>query len=71
MLVDYAEGFGRPYVWSGRWAFGADAGTWTIQVEHTDTTRYTVKDAGDAQRDHRRLNALRAERVRRAQRPTT
>lgn len=59
MLVDYAEGFGKPYVWSGRWVFGADAGKWTIQVEHTDDARYTVKDARDATRDHQRLNALR------------
>jgi hypothetical protein len=60
MLVDYVVGFGRPHVWSGRWAFGKDAGTWVIQVEHTDTARYTVKDARDAARDRQRLEALRA-----------
>lgn len=62
MLVDYVNdtpGLGAPYSWSGRWAFGVDAGKWTIQVEHRDGVRYTVKDSRDATRDHQRLNALR------------
>jgi hypothetical protein len=51
MLVDYVVGYGRPHVWSGRWAFG---GQWTIHVEHRDM-RCTVKHRDDAARDAARL----------------
>lgn len=59
MIVDYVNdipNLGRPYVWSGRWAFG---GQWMIHVEHHDDTVYTVKDRRDAKRDAERLKALR------------
>lgn len=52
MLVDYVVGFGRPHVWSGRWAFG---GQWTIHTAHRDADRYTVKHRDDAARDAERL----------------
>jgi hypothetical protein len=52
MIVDYVVGFGRPYVWSGRWAFG---GQWTIHTAHRDTDHYTVKHRDDAARDAERL----------------
>lgn len=52
MLVDYVVGFGRPHVWSGRWAFG---GQWTIHVIHTDDVLVTVKHRDDAARDAARL----------------
>ncbi len=59
MIVDSTNdipNLGRPYVWSGRWAFG---GQWTIHVEHHDDALYTVKDRRDAARDAQRLTALR------------
>lgn len=59
MIVDGVNdipNLGRPYVWSGRWAFG---GQWTIHVEHHDDALYTVKDPRDAARDAQRLTALR------------
>lgn len=60
MMVDSLNttpNLGRPYIWSGRWAFG---GQWTIHVEHHDDTLYTVKDRRDARRDAERLRAARA-----------
>jgi hypothetical protein len=60
MLVDYVVGFGRPHVWSGRWAFG---GQWTIFVAHHDTDRYTVKHRDDAERDSVRLELARRAQV--------
>lgn len=52
LLVDYVVGFGRPYVWSGRWAFG---GQWAIHVAHRDNQTYVVKHRDDAARDAERL----------------
>lgn len=57
LLVDHASEHGAPHVWSGRWAFGADAGEWTIVKATADD--YTVKDRLDAWRDRERLEALR------------
>ena len=57
MIVDYAVGFGRPHVWSGRWAFG---GQWVMHVEHYDDVWCTVKHVDDATRDRIRLEALRS-----------
>jgi hypothetical protein len=52
---------GLPVVWSGRWAFGDDAGKWTIQrAEHSE---YTVKDPRDARRVRDRLATLRKARL--------
>lgn len=56
MIVDYVVGFRAPYVWSGRWVFSTDAGTWTIHA--TTEERYVVKDARDAKRDYDRLATL-------------
>lgn len=58
MIVDYVVGYGPPHVWSGRWAFGKDAGTWVIYAAKNNTVKYTVKDRRDAQRDAERLAAL-------------
>lgn len=58
MIVDYAVNFGSPQVWSGRWAFGKDAGTWTIHTAKNGAERYVVKDARDAKRDAKRLATL-------------
>lgn len=55
MLVDYVVGYGAPHIWSGRWAFGKDAGAWVIQVTHTDDVTYTVKHPLDAKLDAERL----------------
>jgi hypothetical protein len=54
--VDYVGQHTPPYVWSGRWVFGADAGVWTI-LNATDET-YVVKDPRDAARDQAHLRAL-------------
>lgn len=53
MLVDYAVGYGRPHVWSGRWAFD---GQWMIYTHHTNTV-VTVKHRDDARADAERLRA--------------
>jgi len=50
-VVGYAVGFGKPHVWSGRWAFG---GQWVMHVEHQDGY-VTVKHNDDARRDVERL----------------
>lgn len=52
MLVEYAVGYGRPHVWSGRWVFG---GQWTIHTVHRDDVLVTVKHRDDAARDAARL----------------
>jgi hypothetical protein len=56
MIVDFATQHVLTPVWSGRWVFGEDAGTWTTHAVTEDT--YTVKDRRDARRDKRRLAAL-------------
>lgn len=57
LLVDYVNPAMPGVAWSGRWAFGDDAGAWTIvQVDmHRD---YVAKDRRDAARDHDRLAKL-------------
>ena len=58
MLVDYVTKHVATPVWSGRWAFGANAGAWTAHAATSE--RYTVKDRRDAARDAQRLEALRS-----------
>lgn len=55
MIVDFATEHGRTPVWSGRWAFGQDAGKWTVHA--ASDARYTVKHPLDARRDWERLDA--------------
>lgn len=56
LLVNWVNPVDPGVVWSGRWAFGADAGTWTTQ--RVADQRYTAKDGRDARRDAERVNAL-------------
>lgn len=56
-LVDWVNPVVPGVAWSGRWAFGKDAGHRT--VVRVAASHYTVKDERDARRDRARLELLR------------
>jgi hypothetical protein len=59
LLVDYVTEHVATPVWSGRWAFGKDAGEHAARAATRD--RYVRKNAAEARRVWQRLEGLRGE----------